>query len=1037
MGSKTQKRERDVDQVEKVDEAPAKRRRQSIDDQVKLSKLYVDLAAEEDDIRFEAAKQIIVRFAPENKPAAKDVEEALVRLIKGLCSQRKAARVGFSLTLTEFLRQIFGEKKSEIEGLELDVASIIKMVEDKTKPKGNVPGKERRDHTIGKLFGFKAIMQSSILIEPQISLESWNKLLDQVYKMARDIPWLREECGMVLVEAVRSLKGQSQYQKCVEELLERLNSFQLILTPEGVAVWLTVKESYPEALSEGVWHTKDPLSKKERSRLAKILKEDFNKTESEAGKKETTKTGTTNPNPSFTWDLAFAEMLRRDEAAKEDAQNKPEFPQFWIDTVDGNLFSSSASHERKAWGFKLLSSMVTRVPDWAVPALFSPNLMRTLINQSKKEDRFLHSAALAALSSVQLRVEQEDGIALPIFVALTSKNGSVEFDRITKTKTLEQILLSADDKSLMKIIRHLKSLILRPESEDQAVADSRRQSIADLLLSTVKLYKRYEKFNEKTFKKKVAHRQEGRPLDERKSNWLRETLETLVECAYFVPAQNAETKKMPLPPVSDRSRTIFQERLSSCLTKLLDVKLGNRADVALLVIDMIKAKSGKSSKLELVLKADPSILSTIKQASATLANISEAGSIAGNEMAAQGFMLLYSLTLLQVYNGEGDAVMMLDDLDASYKAFEASRKASSKKKKSSTPDGQNAFVEIVLSFSGNTRTLFRRIGEEAFSIFASEISADGLRSLTDILDTEENLEGQRELFDQGDEDVEEDESSDDDEDGDEVDSDVEMIDGEESKDASESDSSDGDSDSEGSSDGEDDEEDAELTQFNNMLAMTLQTSKPNVNGDAAEETSDESDMDDEQMMALDPHLSKIFKERSKTASKKKEREDAKQNVVQFKSRVLDLLAIYMEKQYSNPLTLDILLPVLRRTRANANKQTADKAAKMLKTFFDTRTKHKAPLPKPESTEPVWELLRGIHEEAKLGNGAKVHADACGSASLHVAKVLVGMDRENYAGVVDIYAETQKQWFADKKSPLQPVLFTQFQNWSVNARQQGK
>jgi DNA polymerase phi len=250
--------------------------------------------------------------------------------------------------------------------------------------------------------------------------------------------------------------------------------------------------------------------------------------------------------------------------------------------------------------------------------------MRTLINQSKKEDRFLHSAALAALNSVQLRVEQDDGTALPIFVALTSKNGSIEFDRITKTKTLEQILLSADDKSLMKIVRHLKSLILRPESEDQAVADSRRQAIADLLLTTVKLYKRYDKFNEKTFKKEVAHRHEGRPLEERKSNWLREALETLVECAYFVPAQNVETKKMPLPPISDRSRTIFQERLSSCLTKLLDAKLGNRADVALLVIDMIKAKSGKSTKLELVLKADAPILNTIEQASQTLASISEA-----------------------------------------------------------------------------------------------------------------------------------------------------------------------------------------------------------------------------------------------------------------------------------------------------------------------------------------------------------------------------------------------------------------------------
>ena len=67
----------------------------------------------------------------------------------------------------------------------------------------------------------------------------------------------------------------------------------------------------------------------------------------------------------------------------------------------------------------------------------------------------------------------------------------------------------------------------------------------------------------------------------------------------------------------------------------------------------------------------------------------------------------------------------------------------------------------------------------------------------------------------------------------------------------------------------------------------------------------------------------------------------------------------------------------------------------------------------------------------------MHADACSSASLHVVKVLVGLDKGNYAGIVDVYAETQKQWFTDKKSPLQPVLFTQFQNWSLNARQQGK
>lgn len=141
MGSKIRKRGPDSSLGDDVNEAPAKRRRQISESHLKLSKLYEDLAAESDNVRIEAAKQLIVKFSPENKPAAKDVEATLSRLIKGLCSQRKAARVGFSLTLTELLRQIFGSGKNAIEGLELDVAAIVKMVEEKTKVEGNVPGR--------------------------------------------------------------------------------------------------------------------------------------------------------------------------------------------------------------------------------------------------------------------------------------------------------------------------------------------------------------------------------------------------------------------------------------------------------------------------------------------------------------------------------------------------------------------------------------------------------------------------------------------------------------------------------------------------------------------------------------------------------------------------------------------------------------------------------------------------------------------------------------------------------------------------------
>lgn len=273
----------------------------------------------------------------------------------------------------------------------------------------------------------------------------------------------------------------------------------------------------------------------------------------------------------------------------------------------GNLFASTSSHERKAWGFKLLSSMTMHVSESSLSALFSPNLMRTLINQSKKEDRFLHSAALAALSSIQAKIQQEPKSALPVFVALTSKNGSIDFDKITKTKTLEQILSAASDDVLKKIVRHLNSLVLRPETEEQTVADSRRQIIADLLLNMVKHYKRYEEV-----------------LDDlaEKDGWLYKTLEIFVEYAYFVPSQSTKTSKMPLPPLGDRSRQVFQERLSSCLTKLLSVDVGSRSTFALAIVGMIRSKSTSSKSMDLAFKADESITKTLEKASQTLDAIS-------------------------------------------------------------------------------------------------------------------------------------------------------------------------------------------------------------------------------------------------------------------------------------------------------------------------------------------------------------------------------------------------------------------------------
>ncbi|KAF1979838.1 hypothetical protein BU23DRAFT_523395 [Bimuria novae-zelandiae CBS 107.79] len=986
-------------------EKPVKRKRHA--NTLRMVELYSDLAAESEDVRLEAAKQMILKFSPEANPAAADVLQALDRLISGLCTHRKAARFGFCVTLTEIMRLVFAPKAS-IEGLDLDVDALLKKVEEQTKMEGNVSGQERRNHLIGKLFAYKAIMQSSVLVEPEVALDSWNKLLDLIYSMARDTSWLREECALVLVQTVETLPSEAKLEPCLRALGTRLVTFNLADTPEGIVIWLALQARHDFALPDNVWHDKDPLSKKNRPKLVKVLKGDvqnsFKSAESDA-----TKSAATNANSQFAWNAVLSKVLQMDSESKTTPTDasKSQFGQLWLGIVDALLFGSSSSHERKSWGFKLFAQLIGQVPEWTFPALFSPNFMRTLRNQTIKEDRFLHAAALNAWKAISRRAQQSPESSLALLVELTSRNGTVDFEHSSKAEALEKMALAADDDMLRKIVRHLNSLLIRPECTEQNVADHRRQTVADLLLNIVRRYTRYDSL--------VSEFSD-------KDNWLRNLLDLLVEHAYFTPSKDAKARKVPSPPISDSSREMFQERLSSCLTRLRPLTARSQTSFGVIVVDMIRTKAANSA-FEPIFKADESIKETLEKAYEIFDTVKASCTTEGQASVFQGLTLLYAFTFIQIFNGDTDAIMMLHDLDASYKAISSPVKGASKESK----DG---FVEILLSFLGNTRTLFHKIAIEAFTAFASEISLEGLRSMTDVLDIEETLEGQKQLFSQGDEAAEEADS--DEEDDVEDASDVEIVNGDaEEPGESHSDDSDNSQDSSSPSEdeSEDDEEDEEVTQFNNMLALTLQTSKLAANGEGSDDESDDSDMDDDQMMALDPHLSNIFKQRSQITGKK-QREEAKQNVIRFKSRVLDLIAVFLDKQFSNPLSLEVLLPVLRLTRASANKQFTDRSAKLLQSTFEKSSK---PLPRLEDVDSAWGILKGIHEEAKHGGGSNAHAGACNAASLHVVRTLVNADRGNYAKVVGVYAESQKEWFADPKSVVRDIMFSGFLTWSSRNR----
>lgn len=227
----------------------------------------------------------------------------------------------------------------------------------------------------------------------------------------------------------------------------------------------------------------------------------------------------------------------------------------------------------------------------------------------------------------------------------------------------------------------------------------------------------------------------------------------------------------------------------------------------------------------------------------------------------------------------------------------------------------------------------------------------------------------------------------------------------------------------------------ELEAFDAKLAEALGTHRADKDIDAKSDTS-EADMDDDQMEALDEQLVKVFKARNQSTIKKKDKKDARKNMLNFKNRVLDLLEIYVRKCNSSILALQLIVPLLQLARKSKVQQIASRASNVLREY----TKHGKPnnlpaLPKTE-VQSTWELLRSIHRGA-MHSGPGFYSASCSQASLLVVKILVAHDKTNINGIVDVYAATRKEQLLSSKCHVQPSFFSDWNNWCVSAAKQLK
>ncbi|RVX71831.1 hypothetical protein B0A52_04230 [Exophiala mesophila] len=1007
----------------------SKKRKREVD--VELVKVYEELADQDETVRLNAARTLLSQIFKAGVTSEEQTTNILRRLFRGLCSGRKAARLGFSVALTELLSQLSVTEASAADS-PISSATIVHILEGETTPETGTSGQDGRDHYFGRIFGADAILKSGIFFARSDQVQ-WKQLLDLIAALAIKKPWLRQECGWILFSCISANTAVPVPQTFAIDTLEALLSHKLIRTPEGVAVWIATTKRFPDAkLPKSAWKHEDPLASKEINALSTILKDarasqpdqDF----------EAQGSATWSANLHFAWDVVLSELYATVAEPQVSARDRVSFEKFWAVAVEESLFSNASSTERKSWGLNLWRRVMETAPRSLLRHTFTQAALRCFVNSLKAPERLLQRCASRLAQTFPRRIlmenneeEKEDSNGF-ISTCVRSFLESVsygDFDLITKTKTMQNILETKSDQVTMAIAQALEHLLESSVvDETEELRNTRQKCIVGLQGKVLA----------------VALRSvEQSPVESVALPVAASIMTSWLQKAYISPESLAKQDT----PVTSQVHELIVARLGAGFEQAL--RLGNPG-VRLFAESLLSIHAMEQSGVQMKIQFEDEVATAIDTAWTRLQESYRLAQIQASQKDSEknpysmhdGLLLLYCLILFQVYNGETEAVEITRELIAFHDQWIASHKKSGKSKKSQKAtalmEGDDvAIIEILLGFASRPSKFLRRITQQIFESLAPQISKDGLESLCNILRAKENAQGQNEMFQSADVDMA------DNSDEEDLDSDVEIVSASSSaeEDASTRDSeseseSDGDSSTSSTDEEQDSESDAELAAFDAALASALGT-RPLDQTDAAGSSSDsesDADMGDDEMMELDEKLAEVFRARNSVnpKNKRKEAKDAKENIVNFKNRVLDLIDTYLKQQYQNPLAIELITPLLKLIRTTKTKQIADHANNVLRNFL---TKCKGPVGPNLTTSAEIErgisVLKLIHEETCL-QASNQHAAAASLSSILVTKAVAKGDPPSLSTIVQLYASTRLRQLTDKKCHVTPIFFTDWNNW---------
>ncbi|KAJ8597910.1 hypothetical protein M405DRAFT_2131 [Rhizopogon salebrosus TDB-379] len=921
---------------------------------------------------------------------AHDVAYSIRRLIRGLASPRESSRLGFSVALTELLSRLDT----------ITCAQIISIIIDGSKTQGSMTGQEERDVLFARLFGLCAVIHSGLLVRQTplstspssatnpSSLESYKELVDHLLTLGEKKSWLRESAWWTLGHAIDAVikSSVSWKEEALALTLEVVYGRNKNLwTPETVSITLKLQPATPEhdwkKTLAPIFKDADILAPTNFSTLGRILKET-------PGEEESQKSGTGmwKAQLHYVWNVIFDSLLPESEPGH---RRNALFQEFFKVAVDDALFGPSSSPERKYWGFLVFKKALGRVDSTDLPMLFTKNFMRCWINHLSQKDRHLHKMSQDVVKDIQNVVQQNPELG---YTLITGIHGGQQFDKLTRTKTVESILSKMDSDGIMKYIQSLLEQI-DESGEDAAAEEAKRVWTADQFVALV--------------------RNGAIP---KREDWIQLVLNWFtVQGLYAVKKKSdkgilAALRVTPSTLASEDFQRTCRSKLLGCLAELTSQptitqkgdKMPKEGTVAVddeswisKVLATISALDKDRKYLTSLSEANEEKQPLVEQAHKTIENLKQVEgemkeTAKGVELLLSAFLLHYRCAKLD--DEEPDTGVLETCLAAAVTMFPADSK-SKKRRKSRTiaqPDSPipiDMLVDVLIGFLEKSTSYLRAVANKTFLCIASAATET----------TIDLIVAQLERRDPGDLVADED-------------------------DETESASSDGNNENVESSDDDNESEldgDDEAT-----LALRKKIEdalKTNGMGGAAGDTDDESEeelADDEQMMAIDEHLAEVF--RSGSGNKQGKDVNAQREATHFKNRVLDLVEIFTKRMPQSPYNMRLVMPLIELATKSSNdeRQLSDKARGILNNKL---AKLKDPLQGVDQ-EYAETILDELHTRARKANSSDALA-TLSHCSLFICRVLMNIGHEK--PVLRLYSESIVDFMTRKASSLNVAFFKDF------------